>query len=123
MGGIFQTSGAPAVVAVLGNWYGKGQRGLIFGIWSSHSSVGNIVGTVIATKYLQPDWGLSFMIPGALMGLVAFIMFLFLVPNPTDVGCTPPSPLRYRRLQVTNSSDENSDIENQVDPINSKVSK
>lgn len=109
MGGVFQTSGWPGVVTVVGNWFGKGKRGLIFGIWNSHTSLGNIVGTLIAANYVETDWGLSFMIPGALMGLGGFIIFLFLAPDPLTVGCVPPGPLRYRKFDSTNSSDEGVD--------------
>ena len=28
----------------MGNWFGKGRRGLIMGVWISNTSVGNIVG-------------------------------------------------------------------------------
>ncbi|KAK2580084.1 hypothetical protein KPH14_012365 [Odynerus spinipes] len=107
-GGVFQTSGWPGVVTVVGNWFGKGKRGLIFGIWNSHTSLGNILGSLVAAEFVESDWGLSFMVPGAIMGLAGFIIFLFLAPTPMDVGCTPPSSLGYRKLDVTNSSDEDS---------------
>ena len=48
--GIFQTSGWPGVVAVIGNWFGHGKKGLIMGIWNSHTSIGNIIGATIAGK-------------------------------------------------------------------------
>ena len=46
------------------------------------------------------------MIPGAIMGIVGFIIFLFLAPNPKDVGCIPPDPQVYRKIDAVNSSDE-----------------
>ena len=46
--GIVQTSGWPAVVAAVGNWFGHAKKGLIFGIWSWHTSIGNILGDAIA---------------------------------------------------------------------------
>lgn len=110
-GGVFQTSGWPGVVTVVGNWFGKGKRGLIFGVWNSHTSLGNILGSLVAAEFVESDWGLSFMVPGAIMGLAGFIIFLFLAPTPTDVGCTPPSLLGYRKLDVTYSSDEDN-VEN-----------
>ncbi|XP_050485430.1 glucose-6-phosphate exchanger SLC37A2 isoform X2 [Bombus huntii] len=108
IGGVFQTSGWPGVVTVVGNWFGKAKRGLIFGIWNSHTSLGNILGSLIAAKFVESDWGLSFMVPGIIMGFTGFIIFLFLVPNPTDIGCAPPAPLRYRKLEAAHSSDEGS---------------
>ncbi|RLU16535.1 hypothetical protein DMN91_010603 [Ooceraea biroi] len=106
MGGIFQTSGWPGVVTVLGNWFGKGKRGLIFGIWNSHTSLGNILGSLIAAAYVETDWGLSFMVPGAIMGLIGFMIFLFLVPCPTELGYSSPAAAGYRKIDVTNSSDD-----------------
>lgn len=44
LAGIAQTTGWPGVISVVANWFGKGKRGLIFGIWNSHTSIGNIVG-------------------------------------------------------------------------------
>ncbi|XP_076643449.1 major facilitator superfamily transporter 16 isoform X1 [Halictus rubicundus] len=109
--GVFQTSGWPGVVTVVGNWFGKGKRGLIFGIWNSHTSLGNILGTIIAAEFVESDWGLSFMIPGITMGLAGFVIFLFLVPNPIDIGCIPPVPPGYRKFDVIHSSDDSSGIE------------
>ncbi|XP_012251926.2 glucose-6-phosphate exchanger SLC37A2 isoform X2 [Athalia rosae] len=110
IGGVFQTSGWPGVVTVVGNWFGNGKRGLIFGIWNSHTSLGNILGTIIAAEFVETDWGLSFMVPGAIMGVVGFILFLFLAPNPADVGFVTPEPMRYRQIDAINSSDEGSPI-------------
>ncbi|XP_011499610.1 PREDICTED: sugar phosphate exchanger 2 isoform X2 [Ceratosolen solmsi marchali] len=109
--GILQTSGWPGVVTVVGNWFGKGKRGLIFGIWNSHTSLGNILGSLIAAEFVEKDWGLSFMVPGVIMGISGFIIFLFLVPNPSDIGYIPPGPYGYRKLDVAHSSDEGSGIE------------
>ncbi|CAB0012764.1 unnamed protein product [Nesidiocoris tenuis] len=91
-GGVVQSSGWPGVVAVMGNWYGKSKKGLIMGLWNSHTSVGNIVGTLIASQCLSYDWGYSFMVPGVLIAAVGFINFLFLVEHPTDVGLNPACP-------------------------------
>uniref|UniRef100_A0A1B6MD49 Sugar phosphate exchanger 3 n=1 Tax=Graphocephala atropunctata TaxID=36148 RepID=A0A1B6MD49_9HEMI len=93
-GGIVQTTGWPGVVAVMGNWFGKGKRGFIFGVWNSHTSIGNILGTVIAGYYVESDWALSFIVPGVIIALVGFINFLFLVPDPLDVGCVVPQQNR-----------------------------
>ncbi|XP_043271416.1 glucose-6-phosphate exchanger SLC37A2 isoform X2 [Venturia canescens] len=108
IGGIFQTSGWPGVVTVVGNWFGKGKRGLIFGVWNSHTSLGNILGTLIAAEFVESDWSLSFIVPGVVMGLCGFLIFLTLAPHPLDAGCAPPGPLKYRKLEATNSSDEGS---------------
>ncbi|WOK92934.1 glycerol-3-phosphate transporter 1 [Canna indica] len=83
--GAFQSTGWPSVVAVVGNWFGKKNRGLIMGIWNAHTSVGNITGSLIASALLKYGWGWSFAIPGLLMGLLGFIMFVFLPVSPEAV--------------------------------------
>lgn len=87
LAGISQTTGWPGVVTIVGRWFGKSKRGLIFGIWNSHTSIGNILGTLIAAKYVETDWAMSFIMPAFVMGICGFIIFLFLVDSPEIVGC------------------------------------
>ena len=88
--GLFQSIGWPCVVAVVGNWFGKSKRGLIMGIWNSHTSVGNIVGSIVASGVLEFGWGWSFVLPGMLVILVGVLVFLFLVVSPEDLGVEFP---------------------------------
>jgi OPA family glycerol-3-phosphate transporter-like MFS transporter 1/2 len=78
------------VVAVVGNWFGKAKRGLIMGIWTSHTSVGNIIGSIVASGVLEFGWGWSFVVPGVLVILAGVLVFLFLVVNPEDIGFETP---------------------------------
>lgn len=110
--GIFQTTGWPGVVALVGRWFGKSKRGLIFGIWNSHTSIGNILGTLIAAHYVESDWALSFVVPGIIIAAVGFLLFLFLVDQPEIVGCYPQAGQHERR--VANESDVEQDDEEQV---------
>ena len=48
LAGAFSSSGWPGVVTAVANWFGKSKKGLIFGIWNAHTSVGNILGSVVA---------------------------------------------------------------------------
>uniref|UniRef100_A0A8C6YNW9 Glucose-6-phosphate exchanger SLC37A2 n=1 Tax=Nothoprocta perdicaria TaxID=30464 RepID=A0A8C6YNW9_NOTPE len=66
------------------------RRGLIMGIWNSHTSVGNILGSLIAGAWVSSAWGLSFVVPGVIIASVGLICFFFLVEHPEDVGCSPP---------------------------------
>ena len=52
-GGAIQTTGWPSVVTIVANWFGKGKKGLIFGLWNSHTSIGNILGSFIAGENLK----------------------------------------------------------------------
>jgi len=89
LAGFAQSTGWPGVVTAVGNWFGEGKRGLLFGIWNSHTSVGNILGSLIAGYYVDINWGMSFIIPGLLIAIMGFINFLFLAPDPQSVGCAP----------------------------------
>lgn len=80
--GLFQSSGWPSVVAVVGNWFGKSKRGLIMGIWNAHTSIGNISGSLLAAFLLKFGWGWSFAIPSLIMALVGLVVLFFLPVSP-----------------------------------------
>ncbi|KAL6055988.1 Glycerol-3-phosphate transporter [Balamuthia mandrillaris] len=89
--GIVQSTGWPAVVSVVGYWFGKGKRGFIMGVWNAHTSVGNILGSAICSAALAIGWGYSFIIPGGIIGALGVAIFLFLVVTPEDVGLDSPN--------------------------------
>lgn len=84
--GLFQSTGWPSVVAIVGNWFGKRKRGLIMGIWNAHTSVGNISGSLIAAALLKFGWGWSFAVPGVIIALAGLVVFLFLPASPESIG-------------------------------------
>ena len=89
--GLFQSTGWPAVVAVMGNWFPKNTRGLVMGIWNAHTSVGNILGSLISGAALGMgmhgnDWPAAFYCSGGLISIMGIIVFLFLPNKPEDVG-------------------------------------
>uniref|UniRef100_A0AAY4BSF0 Major facilitator superfamily (MFS) profile domain-containing protein n=1 Tax=Denticeps clupeoides TaxID=299321 RepID=A0AAY4BSF0_9TELE len=79
--GLVQTTGWPSVVTCIGNWFGKGKRGLIMGVWNSHTSVGNILGSLIAGCWVSSNWGLSFIIPGVIITVMGLVCFFFLIEH------------------------------------------
>eukprot|EP00064_Thunnus_orientalis_P017985 superscaffoldBa00003988_g18071 len=83
--GLVQTTGWPSVVTCIGNWFGKGRRGLIMGLWNSHTSVGNILGSLIAGYWVSSNWGLSFIVPGLIIAAMGVVCFLFLIEHPNDL--------------------------------------
>lgn len=101
VGGLFQSTGWPAVVSVIGNWFGKSKRGLIMGVWNSHMSVGNIVGSVVASAVLEFGWGWSFALPGIFIGLVGVLVYAFLVVSPKDAGFESPG----KEIEMNPNSD------------------
>ena len=60
------------------------------GVWNSHTPVGNILGSIIAGYWVESQWGLSFIVPGLILGVAAVVNFLFLIPFPEYVGCNDP---------------------------------
>jgi len=91
MFGLFQSTGWPVVVSVMGSWYGHGNRGLIMGIWNIHTSLGNILGSLVTAASVgmgmhHEDWPLGYTVPGVLMLIASGVIFTFLVPHPQDVG-------------------------------------
>ena len=51
-------------MAIVANWSGKGKRGLTMGIWNAHTSVGNMLGTVIAAACLSQVSAEARVVPG-----------------------------------------------------------
>ena len=49
------------------------------GVWNSHTSVGNITGSLIAGIWVNHAWGWSFAVPGMIIAGLGIIVFLFLV--------------------------------------------
>ncbi|XP_075436628.1 glucose-6-phosphate exchanger SLC37A1-like isoform X2 [Ascaphus truei] len=95
LNGLVQTTGWPSVVTCIGNWFGKGRRGLIMGVWNSHTSVGNILGSLIAGYWVSSCWGMSFIIPGIIISVMGVICFLFLIEHPRDIKSDPSPPLDW----------------------------
>uniref|UniRef100_A0A8C1QMF3 Glucose-6-phosphate exchanger SLC37A1-like n=1 Tax=Cyprinus carpio TaxID=7962 RepID=A0A8C1QMF3_CYPCA len=104
--GLVQTTGWPSVVTCIGNWFGKGRRGLIMGLWNSHTSVGNILGSLIAGYYVSSNWGLSFIVPGVIIAAMGVICFLFLIERNIGV-CVP---VQQQQVVVVKSEAEPSPI-------------
>ncbi|KAK2504805.1 hypothetical protein MC885_015128 [Smutsia gigantea] len=64
------------------------RRGLIMGVWNSHTSMGNILGSLIAGYWVSTCWGLSFVVPGAIVAAMGMLCFLFLIEHPKDIACS-----------------------------------
>ncbi|KAF2543805.1 hypothetical protein F2Q68_00030140 [Brassica cretica] len=86
LAGWFQSIGWPCVVAVLGNWFDKKRRGMIMGVWSAHTSLGNITGSLLASGLLRFGWGWSFLGPALLITFLGLVVYFFLPVNPPTVG-------------------------------------
>merc|ERR1712150_461538 len=102
--------------------------GLIMGIWNSHTSFGNIIGSLIAAEYADTDWALSFVIPGAMIFFMVIVVYLTIVPHPEMLGYDDDANATLRLLDDTefdendsedlNESRNESQNELQYEPIN-----
>ena len=96
--GAFQATGGPVNTAIMGNWFPAKGRGLVFGLWTCHQYVGDIVAAFFAAWILSTslNWRYVIIIPAIVNGLWSFINF-FHVPNtPEDVGIETEKGRRAR---------------------------
>ena len=80
------------------------------GIWNAHTSVGNIVGTVVPSFWANPtsddpfpSWGLSFIVPSLIMAVAAMLVFNLLVVGELTVAqsiFTPACLALYASIHV-----------------------
>lgn len=59
------------------------------GVWNSHTSVGNILGSLIAAYWVSTCWGLSFVVPGVVVAVMGVVCFLFLIERECFPGTQP----------------------------------
>ena len=87
--GLFQATGGPVNTAIMGNWFSKKGRGLIFGLWTCHQYVGDIV-AALASAYIlsldNVDWRMCIWVPAILNGIWSYINFFHLPSTPADAG-------------------------------------
>ncbi|TVU12331.1 hypothetical protein EJB05_45969, partial [Eragrostis curvula] len=104
--GVVQSAGWPCVVAVVGNWFGHtSNRGTIMGFWNSHTSVGNIAGSVLAAAVLEFGWGWSFLVPAFVIAALGVMVLVFLVAHPSEAG------LEMEAMEVEMNGDGGEEIE------------
>ena len=65
--GLTQACGWPMEVAIMSRWFGKGNRGLVLGLWAACQSVGNIVGAIIVSHVLFWGYQVCLSHPGTLL--------------------------------------------------------
>uniref|UniRef100_A0A915HI50 Sugar phosphate exchanger 3 n=1 Tax=Romanomermis culicivorax TaxID=13658 RepID=A0A915HI50_ROMCU len=90
MNGLLQSCAWPAEVCIMGNWFGRGSRGLILGIWSACASVGNIVGSYLAAAVLPYGYearkNYAFLVNSTLLFSFGFVVFFGIVSAPRELG-------------------------------------
>ncbi|XP_077896768.1 sugar phosphate exchanger 3 isoform X3 [Ictidomys tridecemlineatus] len=84
--GLLQSTGWPCVVAVMGNWFGKNGRGVVFGLWSACASVGNILGACLASSVLQYGYEYAFLVTASVQFAGGIVIFFGLLVSPEEIG-------------------------------------
>jgi sugar phosphate permease len=89
--GIFNALLFPSMVAILGNWISKKNRGLLIGLWATCNNFGNIVGIQFAAllmRLFEGHWGWLQVVVGITAAVMSVIIFFFLEPEPARLGIT-----------------------------------
>jgi OPA family glycerol-3-phosphate transporter-like MFS transporter 1/2 len=118
--GLFQSIAWPCVITIMSRFFpiDYPRRGFIMGVWNSHISFGNVLGSIIATAGVswgmeKHDWPLGYEIPGIIVICGGIIVWVFLETNPGVSGSS-------------SSTNQNDDLESsllqhqqQQQPLNS----
>ena len=91
--GLIQSVDLPSLIAVMGNWTDRGNRGVVTGLWSTCQSAGNILGLQIAPILLsqwQGRWYCLMFVAAVVYASIGVLMFTFLVPDPRLIGIRMP---------------------------------
>ncbi|MBN3290426.1 SPX3 protein, partial [Polypterus senegalus] len=89
--GLLQSTCWPCVVAIMGNWFGKSGRGIVFGLWSACASAGNILGAFLASCVLQYGYEYAFLVTSSVQFAGGVVVFFGLLSTPKEVGLCEPS--------------------------------
>ena len=75
----------------MGNWFPKKGRGLIFGLWTCHQYIGDIVAALATAAIINAGfhWQYALLLPGVLNGITGIANFMFLPNDPSEVGLDP----------------------------------
>ncbi|XP_071484974.1 sugar phosphate exchanger 3-like [Diadema antillarum] len=86
LNGLLQGTGWPTLVAIMGNWFSEGSRGLVFGVWSACGSIGNMLGAFSASLVLSYGYEFTFLVTSMMMFFWGLVILFFLMPTPRDAG-------------------------------------
>jgi sugar phosphate permease len=86
--GAFQATGGPVNTAIMGNWFPAKGRGLVFGLWTCHQYVGDILAAFFSAWVLSIDlnWRYVILVPAVVNGLWSIVNFLFVPATPEQCG-------------------------------------
>lgn len=77
------------MIAIMGAWFPKKNRGFIVGLWATCNNFGNIAGIQVAAWLLDVfdgEWQWLQVVAGATSVVIFFVVWFFLVPDPESIG-------------------------------------
>ena len=82
--GLFQSAVWPGTVALMGNWFPRLTRGRVMGIWSSNSSVGDVIGAELGGLMLHMgfSWHAIVLTCASIIAIVSTFFAIFVEDKP-----------------------------------------
>lgn len=77
------------MIAIMGSWFPKKNRGFIVGLWATCNNFGNIAGIQTAAWLLEAfdgEWQWLMVVASVISVIITLVVFFFLVPHPEEVG-------------------------------------
>ncbi|KAG5183793.1 major facilitator superfamily domain-containing protein [Tribonema minus] len=86
--GLFQSTGGPVNTAIMGAWFDSKNRGLVFGTWTCHQYMGNIIAAITATAILAQGFAYWWVLVISAVANLAWGVFLLMAlpSRPAEVG-------------------------------------
>jgi sugar phosphate permease len=86
--GLFQSCGLPVNMALMGVWFSKKGRGLLFGFWTMNGNLGDIVAALSTAAIVSAgfSWQVALLIPMILSALWAVLNYLMVAGSPAQIG-------------------------------------
>ncbi|CAB07662.1 Major facilitator superfamily (MFS) profile domain-containing protein [Caenorhabditis elegans] len=82
--GLVQACGWPSEIAIMANWFGKGNRGFVMGVWAACQPVGNIFGSIFTAMVLPLGYQYTFVFNSVLIALGAIVVVMAIDSSPNE---------------------------------------
>lgn len=82
--GLVQACGWPSEIAIMANWFGKGNRGFVMGVWAACQPVGNIFGSIFTAMVLPLGYEYTFLLNSVLIAIGAIVVVTAIDSSPNE---------------------------------------
>ncbi|XP_063727145.1 sugar phosphate exchanger 3-like [Symsagittifera roscoffensis] len=118
--GLAQSPVIPLTMAMQANWFGKHRRGMVFGIWSTNLSVGNIMSNLMCLWSLQYGYSYCFTVNNFILATALIWVISGLTQTPEQLGLDPVVEFDQKDIEENeeqHSSHADPDRENLLDNL------